>query len=208
MNIFLLICCIFIAGCGDQKLSHIADLPKSEISSDEIQLFKEDKEFRSTEPAHNIVPPHGIISVNRINWLVSENCTSTDAVTICYENYFLNTGLKIFIRELSDGDSRLELNFKPEVNRLLSRFIGAAPARLHTVIKFSNRRVGLLHSFGFTLFRGNNFCSTILTNPNHKIAFGESKDLSKVLIYSSDPSTKVDRPVDGWRVYEEGKLCP
>jgi hypothetical protein len=81
--------------------------------------------------------------------MVTEKCALVDDNKICFNNYFLNSGLQILIK-FNDG-FEIKKSFNPTVSGFLYRFLGSPPVSLHCLVKFTNDKIGLVHSFGFTL---------------------------------------------------------
>jgi len=180
-------------------------MKKSPATSSEITLFNDGMDVLSSDPKLNITPPHGkTVNERVIRSDNDESCFNVETFKFCYENVWLNTRLKMYV---IIGDQRIDA--KPiggSFSDILYRFIGSPPASLHAIIRFEKEVYGLLHKYGFTLFRNGVFCQSIRTNPNGRIALGMDAQ-GTPLIFTSGSWTSVDTPVDGWREYEISRLC-
>ncbi|MCM2277548.1 MAG: hypothetical protein NDJ89_05680 [Oligoflexia bacterium] len=117
----------------------------------------------------------------------------------------MNEGLILSAKGLSGKNATLD--FPPTISGVLGRFLGAPVATLYLIVEFSEDRLGLLHSYGFTLLKSGRFCKTVRTNPNHALSYGVSADGRHALLFSAGRASSVDRAVEGWRSLDESLLC-
>lgn len=203
----ILILCVYIIACSKKPTPHLADLKKTFATASEITLFNDDlSNVHSSDPLHNIIPPHGKIANDRILWYRNDGpCFKVDNYKFCDDDKgFLQARLKI---KATSKDLQIkEVLIGGSIYDVLYRLIGASPASLYAVIKFDADSIGLLHSYGFTFFRRGQFCESIQTNPNGAISFGLDTQ-GKPLIFTSGTWTNADKQVDGWREYDILKLC-
>ncbi|MBK7845786.1 MAG: hypothetical protein IPJ71_19290 [Bdellovibrionales bacterium] len=177
----------------------------SNVPSSEIILFEDGLDMDiSTEPSHNVEPPHGKIERERTKLFLEGNCIEIGSYKFCSDNDMLNSRLKISV---TSGTSRVQGRpLGGSVSDILYRFIGGPPASLHRIVRFGPESFGLVHTYGLSVFHKGIFCEPIKTNPNGKISFGvDSQNVP--LIFISGPLTSVDRLVEGWREYEISSLC-
>jgi hypothetical protein len=206
MRLILLICSLFfIISCSEKPAFHLVDLKQSSANSSEIVLFEDaSSRIGSTEPSHNVIPPHGKVEQNRTTWFLGGSCIEIGGYKFCGEDDRIGSRLEIsVIRENARIRARpLGGSFYD----ILYRFIGAPPASVYQIIRFGKDSFGLVHTYGFSVFHSGKFCKPVEINPNGKMSFGTDAR-GALLIFTSGPVGSVDKAVEGWREYEIAKLC-
>ena len=183
---------------------HLADLKQSSAPSSEIILLKDEYDFESSAPSHNVVPPHGKVEKDRTTWFLEESCIDVSSYKFCRDNDRMNSRLKISV---ITGSLRIQARpLGGSFFDVLYRFIGAPPVSVYKIVRFGNECFGLVHTYGFSVFLNGKFCEPIGINPNGRMSFGTDAR-GTPLIFTAGPLTNVDRAVDGWREFEIAKLC-
>jgi hypothetical protein len=196
---------IFGVGLGSCKSYapqiHIADLPKSALPASETILLKSQDEYGSTDSKHEIIPPHGQERpLVQARFPINNRCASRGIFEFCFQRPFFGTQFQILVKD--QGKLLDALDFDR-----VSNLFPPAP-QIYQIIEFKSDTLGVLHSFGFTLFRGTQFCKTIDLNRNHRLSFGVSRNTDSIFIASSGSGVEsVDRPSDGWRSYPIESFC-
>lgn len=91
-NFGVLLIVFLLVSCSEKPRVHIADLPKTTSSDSDVILFNEDF-LGSTEPSHNVLPPHGRKEENRVTWAMDDNCITVADYKFCHRNDRIGTRL-------------------------------------------------------------------------------------------------------------------
>ena len=188
---------------GCKNKNHLADLPSFKNNSNErIILLTVKNPLKSTSLLHNNLPEHDELNRERVRRLLGKSCLNVEDAQLCYQSYALGLVFILSIISKDQSNSKTIIDYPNLFNS----------KRIYKLITYSKSLFGVLHSKGFTLLKDQKFCRTISTNPNGLFytatSLNQEKNLKEVLVTSIGPIYKVDREVQGWKVYSLEKMCP
>lgn len=205
---YFLLIALVIVGCEKKPNLHLADLPPAKSPGSEITYYPEPITYRSSEPTHNLVPPHGPHLEKKGHHIPFEEktCATAGETQFCYTVDQIQSRVQL---SASQGEKTAKsLPLGGGLSNILPRFLGAPPAKAYRIIQFDNHTAAIVVTGAVEVFHKGNFCKPFSTNPNGRLHIG-TDPAGTPLFLTSGPYREnlADRRAEGWREYSLTQLC-